>query len=60
MYVIPFADDPFIWDGALFIHQGEPGRIHPYPLEKLKVFPEARLLHRFHPQVQIDIPPQLP
>jgi len=22
MYVIPFADDPFIWDGSLFIHQG--------------------------------------
>jgi len=31
MYVIPFADDPFIWDGALFIHQGEPDRTHPYP-----------------------------
>jgi len=31
MYIIPFADDPFIWDGALFIHQGESGRIHPYP-----------------------------
>lgn len=39
MYVIPFADDPFIWDGALFIHQGEPDRIHPYPLERLKSFP---------------------
>jgi len=36
MYVIPFADDPFIWDGTLFLHQGEPGRIHPYTLEKLK------------------------
>ncbi|KAF8484720.1 UBC-like protein [Russula ochroleuca] len=22
MYVIPFADDPFIWDAVLFIHQG--------------------------------------
>jgi hypothetical protein len=51
MYVIPLADDPFIWDGSLFIHQGEPGRIHPYIFEKLKVFLEARLLHRFHPKV---------
>lgn len=24
MYIIPFVDDPFIWDAVLFIHQGEP------------------------------------
>src|SRR5258708_30555177 len=30
MYVIPFAEDPSIWDAILFIHQGEfhRSRIH--------------------------------
>ena len=27
MYVIPFAEDPSVWDAILFIHQGEPHRI---------------------------------
>jgi hypothetical protein len=29
MYVIPFADDPFIWDAVLFIHQGESISVSP-------------------------------
>ena len=28
MYVIPFAEDPSIWDATLFIHQGESHGIH--------------------------------
>ena len=37
MYVIPFADDPFVWDAVLFIHQGEPISASPH-LCKLKSF----------------------
>ena len=28
MYVIPFTENPSIWDAVLFIHQGESHRIH--------------------------------
>lgn len=37
MYIIPFADDPSIWDAVLFIHQGEPYRSLPVSLLKAKV-----------------------
>jgi hypothetical protein len=56
MYVIPFADDPFIWDAVLFIHQGEI-RV---PFVSYHTHSEARLLHRLHPKVSFDVSSQLP
>ena len=56
MYVIPFADDPFIWDAVLFIHQGEL-RV---PLVSYHAHSEARLLHRLHPKISFDVSSQLP
>jgi hypothetical protein len=56
MYVIPFADDPFIWDAVLFIHQGEVC----IPFVSYHTHSEARLLHRLHPKVSFDVSSQLP
>ncbi len=39
MYVIPLVDDPSIWDGVLFIHQGEHLPNPSASLRKLKSFP---------------------
>lgn len=56
MYVIPFADDPFLWDAVLFIHQGEL-RV---PFVSYRTHSEARLLHRLHPKISFDVSSQLP
>lgn len=60
MYVIPFVNDPFIWDAALFVHQGELYTNLCVSLWIAKIIPGPRLLHRFHPQVSLDVSPQLP
>jgi hypothetical protein len=60
MYVIPFIDDPFIWDATLFIHQGEPYAKYIFIPRLADIIPEARVLHRFYPQISLDFSPQLP
>ena len=55
MYVIPFAEDPSIWDATLFIHQGESHGIHLRILVLKNYGP--RLLHRLNPKVSFDVSP---
>ena len=57
MYVIPFANDPFIWDAVLFIHQGE---LRVPFVRSYHIHSEARLLHRLHPKISFDVSSQLP